>query len=103
MENLLLTVLISNASIIVLVCVLWYVIGLFTSLVTIYITDSIITLMGLLLSLIVAILGPVLILVFLLIKYELFDDIIIYKKRNRLMYNKFISKFIQSWDQSKKQ
>ena len=82
MENLLLTVLISNTSIIVLICVLWYVIGLVISLAAIYITEyGVITLMGLILSLFKAIFGPVLIFILLLVKYELFDDIVIYKNK----------------------
>jgi len=82
MENLLLTVLLSNTSIIVLVCVLWYVIGLVISLAAIYITEyGVITLMGLILSLFTAIFGPVLIFILLLVKYELFDNIVIYKNK----------------------
>ena len=103
MENLLLTVLLSNTSIIVLVCVLWYIIGLFYSLWIAYTGINVILLQDLILCLFIAIFGPVVILLYLMIKNGMFEDIIIYKKRNRLIYNKFISKFIQSWDQSKKQ
>lgn len=81
MENLLLNVLLSNTSIIVLVCVLWYVIGLILALVTIYIMDSEITLMGLFIALLMGILGPLYIFLYLFIKYELFDDVVIYRKK----------------------
>ena len=81
MENLLLTVLISNTSIIVLVCVLWYVIGFFLTLITIYVTEYQISVLALLLSLIMGVLGLLTIVLFLLVKYELFDNIVIYKNK----------------------
>lgn len=82
METLLLNVLLlSNTSIIILVCVLWYVIGLILILWFRYVGDGIISVLDLILALAVAVFGILVIPLYWIIKYEMFDDIIIYKKK----------------------
>ena len=82
MENLLLNVLLlSNTSIIILVCVLWYVIGLVLILWTKYLGDGMISVLDMILALTGAILGILVVPLYFMIKSEMFDDIIIYRKK----------------------
>ena len=82
MQNLLLNVLLlSNTSIIILICALWYVIGLVLILWFIYTVEDIISVLDVILALTGAILGILVIPLYWIIKYEIFDDIIIYRKK----------------------
>ena len=82
METLLLNVLLlSNTSIIILVCVLWYVIGLILILWFRYVGDGIISVLDFILALAVAVLGILVVPLYFMIKCEIFNDIIIYRKK----------------------
>jgi len=81
MENLLLNFVLSNTLLIVIISVLWYVLGLIYVLWMKYYTDGIISVLDLFLGLISGILGPFIIIIYLLIKHEWFDDVIICKRK----------------------
>lgn len=65
----------------IVLLIVWYAIGFIFVLFFGYTTDKVIALLDVLVSSILAITGPLIILVYVLIHFELFDNIIIYKKR----------------------
>ena len=93
MEKLLLIMLsLSSTSIIIITCVLWYILGLVFILLTKYLSDGIVSLLDIILSALVAPLGVFIIIVYLMIKHEWFDDIIIFKGKKFKLFWTHITK-----------